>query len=206
VKTISSLVAAALIGLLLAIFRVDFAVLLALLAFLLHFVPNLGSAIAMVPGIAVALLQHGPGTGVAVATGYLLIHGVVGNIIEPKVMGRTLGLSPLVVLLAMVFWGWLWGPIGALLSVPLTMIAKISMENSARLGWVAVLIAPAQPVDPKPGRSTLIPSIFIPMLPQVRGGAPVGLGAGPHSGRRAATSRSLPPDPSTLDRPTDPSS
>ena len=62
VKTATSFVAAAFIGIWLLIFKVDFAVLLAVLAFLLHFIPNLGSAIAMVPGVAVALLQHGPGT------------------------------------------------------------------------------------------------------------------------------------------------
>ena len=204
VKTITSLATAVLIGIWLLVFKVDFAVLLAVLAFLLHFVPNLGSAIAMVPGIAVALLQHGPGTALAVAIGYLVINGIVGNVVEPKVMGRTLGLSPLVVLLAMVFWGWLWGPIGALLSVPLTMIAKISLENSDHLGWVAVLIGPPERVAAKPGRSTLIPSILGPMLPQVRGGAPVGLGAGPHSIKRATTMRSLPPDAGALGRPTDP--
>jgi predicted PurR-regulated permease PerM len=204
VKTITSFVTAALIGVWLLFFKVDFAVLLAVLAFLLHFVPNLGSAIAMVPGIAVALLQHGPGTALAVAIGYLVINGIVGNVIEPKVMGRTLGLSPLVVLLAMVFWGWLWGPIGALLSVPLTMIAKIALENSDHLGWVAVLIGPPERVAPKPGRSTLIPAILGPMMPSVRGGAPVGLGAGPHSIKRATTMRSLPPDPAALGRPMDP--
>ena len=204
VKTLTSLATAVLIGFWLLVFKVDFAILLALLAFLLHFVPNLGSAIAMVPGIAVALLQHGPGTALAVAIGYLVINGIVGNVVEPKVMGRTLGLSPLVVLLAMVFWGWLWGPIGALLSVPLTMIAKISLENSDHLGWVAVLIGPPERVASTPGRSTLIPSILGPILPSVRGGAPVGLGAGPHSIKRATTMRSLPPDPSLLTRPTDP--
>ena len=173
VKTATSFVAAGFIAIWLLIFKIDFAVLLAVLAFLLHFIPNLGSAIAMVPGIAVALLQHGPGTALAVAAGYLVINGIVGNVIEPKVMGRTLGLSPLVVLLAMVFWGWLWGPIGALLSVPLTMIAKISLENSDKLGWIAIMIGPAESLPAAPGRSTLMPSILGPMLPQVRSGAPV---------------------------------
>lgn len=198
VKTITSLAAALLIGLWLVVFKIDFAVLLAVLAFLLHFIPNLGSAIATIPGVAIALLQHGPGTALLVALGYLVINGIVGNVVEPKVMGRTLGLSPLVVLLAMVFWGWLWGPIGALLSVPLTMIAKISMENSDRLGWVAVLIGPAEQVAGRPRRSALIPSILAPILPQVRGGAPVGLGAGPNAIKRATTIQSVPLAPSVL--------
>jgi AI-2 transport protein TqsA len=205
VKTATSFVAAAFIGIWLLIFKIDFAVLLAVLAFLLHFIPNLGSAIAMVPGIAVALLQHGPGTALAVTAGYLVINGIVGNVIEPKVMGRTLGLSPLVVLLAMVFWGWLWGPIGALLSVPLTMIAKISLENSDNLGWIAIMIGPAESLPAAPGRSTLMPSILGPMLPQVRSGAPIGLGAGPGVIKRATTMRrSLPPDAPAVPGPLDP--
>lgn len=204
VKTITSFATAVLIGFWLLFFKVDFAVLLAVLAFLLHFVPNLGSAIAMVPGVVVALLQHGPGTALAVLTGYLVINAIVGNVVEPKVMGRTLGLSPLVVLLAMVFWGWLWGPIGALLSVPLTMIAKISLENSDHLGWVAVLIGPPERVAAKAGSGALIPSILGPMMPQVRSGAPVGLGAGPNSIKRATTMRSVRPDAAALGRPLDP--
>jgi hypothetical protein len=119
-------------------------------------------------------------------------------------MGRTLGLSPLVVLLAMVFWGWLWGPIGALLSVPLTMVAKISLENSGQFGWVAVLIGPPERVAAKPGSSSIIPSIQGPMMPQVRSGAPVGLGAGPNSIKRATTMRGAPLDSQTLGRPADP--
>ncbi len=204
VKTITSFVGAAAIGVWLVIFKIDFAIVLSVLAFLLHFIPNLGSAIAMVPGVAVALLQHGPGTAIAVLIGYLVINGIVGNVVEPKVMGRTLGLSPLVVLLAMVFWGWLWGPIGALLSVPLTMIAKISLENSDNFGWVAVLIGPPERVAAKPGATSIIPSILGPMMPQVRSGAPVGLGAGPNSIKRATTMRGAPSDSQKLGRPADP--
>jgi len=170
VKTVTSLVAAVAIGLWLVLFKIDFPVLLTVLVFVLHFIPNLGTAIATVPGVAVALLQYGPGTAIAVAAGYIVVNFVVGNIIEPKVMGRTLGLSPLVVLLAMVFWGWLWGPIGALLSVPLTMIAKISFENSDELRWIAVLLGPTEHCPVEAGRPRLIPL--------VRPGAPVGLGAG----------------------------
>ncbi|MEO7327353.1 MAG: AI-2E family transporter [Minicystis sp.] len=195
VKTATSLVGAVLVGLLLVVFKVDFAVLLAVLFFLLHFIPNLGSAVATVPGVAMALLQHGPGSAVGVLAGYLVINAIVGNIIEPKVMGRTLGLSPLVVLLAMVFWGWLWGPIGALVSVPLTMIAKIVFENSKDLGWLAVLIGPSEALPAPEGRPTLIPSVLLPLIPRplipliplVRPGAPIGLGAGPNAIKRAAT-------------------
>jgi predicted PurR-regulated permease PerM len=173
VKTATSLVAAIAIGAWLLIFKVDFAVLLAVAVFFLHFIPNIGTLIATVPGVAVALLQHGPGTAIAVAAGYLVVHGLVGNVLEPKIMGRTLGLSPLVVLLAMVFWGWLWGPIGALLSVPLTMIAKIAFENSVELRWIAVLLGPTTACPAPKGLARL--------LPLGRPAAPVGLGAGKNS-------------------------
>jgi predicted PurR-regulated permease PerM len=170
VKTATSLLAAVAIGLWLTLFKIDFAVLLALLVFVLHYIPNLGTAIATVPGVAVALLQYGPGTALVIGAGYLVVNGVVGNVLEPKVMGRTLGLSALVVLLAMVFWGWLWGPIGALLSVPLTMIAKIAFENSPELRWISVLLGPTEHCPEVTGRPRAIPL--------VRPGAPVGLGAG----------------------------
>ena len=181
VKTATSLVGAVLVGIWLFVFKIDFAVLLAVIYFLLHFVPNLGPAIAMVPGVTVALLQHGPGSALGVAAAYLVVSGVIGNVIEPKVMGRTLGLSPLVVLLAMVLWGWLWGPIGALVSVPLTMIGKIIFENSDDLRWIAILIGPTEDLIAPPARVTLIPAVLIPLLPQVRAGKPIGLGAGPSS-------------------------
>jgi len=169
VKTATSLIAAVAIGLWLTLFKVDFAVLLAMIVFVLHYIPNLGTAIATVPGVLVALLQYGPGTAIAVAAGYLVVNGLVGNVLEPKVMGRTLGLSPLVVLLAMVFWGWIWGPIGALLSVPLTMIAKIAFENSPELRWISVLLGPTEHCPEATGRPRTIPL--------VRPGAPIGLGA-----------------------------
>lgn len=180
VKTGTSLLAAVAIGAWLLVWRVDFALLLALLVFLLHFVPNIGMMIALVPAVAVALLQHGLGTAVAVGTGYLVISAVVGNVVEPKVMGRTLGLSPLVVLLAMVFWNWLWGPIGALLSVPLTMIAKIVLESRSDLRWIAVLLGPAVEIPVAAGQVSLLPPVLQPLIrvPLFRPGAPIGLGAG----------------------------
>lgn len=82
-------------------------------------IPNIGAAIATIPAVLAALASQGPGTAALVALGYLLINLLVGNVLEPRVLGRTLGLSPLAVLLGMLFWGWLWGPSGALLSVPL---------------------------------------------------------------------------------------
>ena len=82
-----------------------------------------------------------------VTAGYVTVNTVFGNIIEPNLMGRRLGLSTLVVILSLLFWGWAWGPMGALLSVPLTVIMKIWLENTTDLEWLAVLLAKTAP-DP----------------------------------------------------------
>jgi len=75
-----------------------------------------------------------------VAAGYLVVNLVFGNIIEPNLLGRRLGLSTLVVILSLLFWGFIWGPLGALLSVPLTVVLKIWLENTPDLRWVAILL------------------------------------------------------------------
>lgn len=123
-----------------AILGVDFPILWGLLAFLMNYIPNLGSVLAAVPPTLLALLMQGPMTGILVAGGYVAINMVLGNVVEPMLMGRRLGLSTLVVFLSLIFWGWLWGPVGMLLSVPLTMVVKILLDNSENYHWVAVLL------------------------------------------------------------------
>src|SRR5688500_16221853 len=107
----------------------DFSLLLGLIAFVLSFVPTLGAIIAAIPGIALALILHGEGSAVMVLLGYVAIDLLFGNLLEPTIMGRRMGLSTLVIVLSLLFWGWVWGPVGALLSVPLTMVLKITLEN-----------------------------------------------------------------------------
>jgi predicted PurR-regulated permease PerM len=85
-----------------------------------------------------------------VAVGYVLVNLGFGNLIEPNLLGRRLGLSTLVVILSLIFWGWVWGPVGALLAVPLTMIVKIMLENTSDLRWVSILLDKAAP-EPTPG-------------------------------------------------------
>ena len=140
IKTVVSLVTGLLIGTWVGVLRVDFAIFWGLVAFILNFIPNLGSIIAAVPTTILALVQIGPGRALLVAFGYLVVNMVIGNFIEPPLMGRRLGLSALVVVLSLVFWGWVWGPIGMLLSVPLTMVVKIMLENTEEFRWVAVLL------------------------------------------------------------------
>ncbi len=148
IKTLVSVGTGVLLGVWCWILDVDFALILGLIAFLLNYVPTIGSAIASLPAIFLALIQVGPGHAVLVAAGYLGVNLVFGNIIEPNLMGRRLGLSTLVVLLSLLFWGWLWGPIGALLSVPLTMVVRIWLENTEDLRWVAVILSKNPPPGP----------------------------------------------------------
>jgi AI-2 transport protein TqsA len=149
VKTIVSLVTGILCGLLTWILKIDFPLLWGLLAFLLNYIPNLGSVVAAVPPALIALVQLGPGTMLAVLIGYIVINFVIGNIVEPRIFGKALGLSPLVVFVSMMFWGWLWGPMGALLSVPLTMVIKIALANSEELRWIAIFLGSATWVEEK---------------------------------------------------------
>ncbi len=139
-KTLLSLGTGLLIGIWCAVLGLDFAVLWGLIAFLLNYIPNLGSIIAAVPAVLLALVQLGPGRALVIALGYVAVNTLIGNFIEPQVMGRRLGLSPLVVFLSLVFWGWVWGTVGMLLSVPLTMVVKIMLESSPETMGAAVLL------------------------------------------------------------------
>jgi predicted PurR-regulated permease PerM len=125
---------------------VDFAVLWGLLTFCLNYIPNIGSIIAAVPPVLLALVQYGPGTALAVAIGYVVINVVFGNLVEPRVMGRGLGLSTLVVFISLVFWQWVLGPVGMLLSVPLTMTLKIILDGNDETRWIAILLSSSSEV------------------------------------------------------------
>jgi predicted PurR-regulated permease PerM len=111
-----------------------------MLAFLLNYIPTIGSIIAAVPAVLIALVQLGPGEASAIAMGFLAINMIFGNIIEPRLMGYGVGISPLVVFIGLVFWGWVFGPVGMLLSVPLTMTLKLALESDKRTRWIAILI------------------------------------------------------------------
>lgn len=145
IQTVISLTAGILIGIWLAILGVDFPVLWGLLAFLLHYVPNLGSIIAAIPAVLLAFIQLGMGRAALVGAGYIVIYFILGNIVQPRVMGRGLGLSTLVVFLSLIFWGSLLGLVGMVLSIPITMTFKIAFESNASTRWIAVLLGPAEP-------------------------------------------------------------
>lgn len=131
----------------LTILGVDFAMLWGLTAFLLNYIPTLGSIVAAVPPALLALLQFGPSTALLVLVGYFAMNMFFGNFVEPHLMGRHLKISPLVVLLSVLVWGWIWGVAGALMAVPMTMVLKIGLENSKEFNWIAKWIE-GQPVEP----------------------------------------------------------
>jgi predicted PurR-regulated permease PerM len=135
-------------GLLIWVLGIDFPLLWGMLAFALNFVPNIGGAISVIPPFVLALLANGPGRALLLLVGYFAVHILIGNVLEPHVLGRKLGLSTLVVFLSLIFWGWLWGPVGFLLSVPLTMAIKIVLEQSDQLRWIAILLGPAGEREP----------------------------------------------------------
>ncbi len=148
IKTSVSLATGLLAAILLWILGVDFPILWGILAFLLNYVPNIGSFIAAVPPVLLALIQLGPGAAAGVGVGFFAINVFMGNGVEPRFMGRGLGLSTLVVFLSLVVWGWILGPVGMLLSVPLTMTAKIALEANPNTEWIAHLLGPADALPP----------------------------------------------------------
>jgi AI-2 transport protein TqsA len=148
IKTLVSLATGLTIGLFAWLMGLDFPVLLGLIGFALNYVPTIGSILAAFPALILSLIQFGGFAPLAfVAVGYLGINIVFGNFLEPHLLGRRLGLSTLVVILSLLFWAWVWGPVGALLAVPLTMILKIMLENTKDLRWVALLLDKDAPPD-----------------------------------------------------------
>ncbi len=143
IKTSISIATGAAVTFFMWLLGVDFPILWGLLAFLFNYVPNIGSIIAAIPPVILALIQLGPGAAGGVALGFLAINVIMGNAVEPRFMGKGLGLSTLVVFLSLVVWGWVLGPVGMLLSVPLTMTAKIALEANPDTEWLAHLLGPA---------------------------------------------------------------
>jgi predicted PurR-regulated permease PerM len=142
IKANTSLATGVLIWIWLTMLGVDFAAMWATLAFLLNFVPTIGSIIAAVPAVLLALVQLDPKSAVLVLLGYMVVNTMIGNFIEPRVMGRGLGLSTLVVFLSLVFWGYILGGAGMFLSVPLTMALKIVLDASPQTRPLAVMLGP----------------------------------------------------------------
>lgn len=126
----------------LSAFKVEFAIIWGILAFLLNFIPNIGSIIATALPLLIAFIQFGSISNVIWLSVFLIgIQMIIGNFIDPRIVGRRLNLSPLVVLFSLIFWGWLWGIIGMFLAVPISVIIKIIFENTDSLRFISVLMS-----------------------------------------------------------------
>ncbi len=139
IKALVSLATGVAVWLWLVVLGVEFPILWGLLAFILNFIPNFGSLLAAMPPALLTLVRSGPTEMLLVIAGFVAVNVVLGSILEPRIMGRRLGLSPLAVLLSLLFWGWVWGSVGLLLAVPLTMVVKIVIEHSD-VPWLALLL------------------------------------------------------------------
>jgi len=140
IKTGTSLATGIIATIWLIILGVDYPLLWGFLTFLFNYVPTIGSIIAAVPPVLLALIQFGAVSSLLTAAGYLFINITIGSILEPRILGNGLGLSTLVVFLSLLFWGWVFGPVGMVLSVPLTMIIKIALSKSETGEWISALM------------------------------------------------------------------
>lgn len=144
-KTVISLATGLVIWLGLTLLDVQFALMWGVFGFLLNYIPNIGSVISAIPPMVQALLFNGWYECLMVGLLFSAVHMVLGNIVEPRMMGHRLGMSTLVVFLSLLFWGWLLGPVGMLLSVPLTSVCKIWMETTQGGSKLAILLGPGRP-------------------------------------------------------------
>ncbi len=152
IKTLTSLGTAICAWVLLRVLGIDFAALWAVLAFILNFVPVVGNILMMIPPVLLALVQKDPGTAVVVAVGYLVINTVIGNVLEPKITGRGLGISTLAVFTAMLLCGWLFGTVGMFLAAPLTTALIIALDASPHTRPLAIMLGPEIKEVPEPSK------------------------------------------------------
>lgn len=143
IKSTISLVTGLLITGWVWLFGLDFPLLWGLIALLMNFIPNIGSILAAIPAVLLAIVQLGFPDALVIAGGYLVVNVLMGNLVEPRFMGKGLGLSPLVVFLSLILWGWMFGAVGMFLSIPLTMIVKIALEHAPSTRWLGVMLGDA---------------------------------------------------------------
>lgn len=140
IKTVASAITGILAAISCIVFRVDFPLLWGVIAFFFNYVPAIGSVFAAVPPVLLALILHGFWPGVGVLTCYLVINFTIGNFLEPIFLGDRFGISTVIVVLSVLFWGFLWGPVGMLLAVPLTMLVKVMLDNNSDLRWISAFM------------------------------------------------------------------
>ncbi|GAA5144917.1 AI-2E family transporter [Prosthecobacter algae] len=141
IKTLISALTGLLAGAWCWFFDLQYPLLWAILAFIFNYIPAVGSSAASIPAIVEALVQHGGGAALGIALGYGGINFALDNFVQPQLLGNRFGISALVVVLSVIFWGWLWGPMGMFLAVPLTMVMKVLLDNSEEFRWVSVAMS-----------------------------------------------------------------
>lgn len=150
IKTEMSLLVGVLVTALMFLTKVQYPLLWGFVAFLLNYIPNIGSVVAAIPPIVLATVEHGVAIGCVDAAAFVVINCVVGYVLEPKLLGQGLDLSPLIVLIALIFFGWLLGPVGMFLSPPLAVVMKIIFVSFPETRWIAALMA-NRTLDPGDG-------------------------------------------------------
>lgn len=140
IKTLTSLLTGIFIWLALAIIGVDYAIIWGLIALLLNFIPNIGSIIAAIPAVLFAMVQLGFSGVIWTGAAFVVVNMIIGNLVEPKMMGKGMGLSTFVVFMSLLFWGFILGTVGMFLSVPLTMAIKIMLEQNKDTKWIAIIL------------------------------------------------------------------
>ncbi|SKA89162.1 Predicted PurR-regulated permease PerM [Prosthecobacter debontii] len=141
IKTLISALTGLLAGAWCWFFDLQYPLLWAILAFVFNYIPAVGSTAASIPAIVEALVQHGGGAAIGIAIGYGGINFALDNFVQPTLLGNRFGISALVVVLSVIFWGWLWGPLGMFLAVPLTMVMKVLLDNSEEFRWISVAMS-----------------------------------------------------------------
>jgi len=142
IKTVVSLFMALVGALILYLGGVDFVIFSALLIFLLNYIPTFGSLVSTVFPVVLGFVKFGFGWRMVLVTLALMtLQFVTGNVMEPKITGRRLNLSPMTILISLIFWGWLWGALGMILAVPITSSLKITFEHIENLKVLAAVMS-----------------------------------------------------------------
>ena len=141
VKSFTSFLTGFIITIMLSFFGVDYPILWGVIAMLFNFVPVVGSIIASFPAILLALMNLDINATIWITIFYVVINISISNILEPKLMGRELGLSPLIVFFSLIFWGYILGIVGMFLAVPITMTLKIAFDSNKQTHWLGILMS-----------------------------------------------------------------
>ena len=165
IKTAVSVATGLFVGVGLTLIGVDFAPLWGLLAFLLNYIPTVGSLVAAIPAMLLGYVQGGVGLALSTMVVFAMVNVALGNFLEPRILGRRVGLSPLVVVLSLLVWGYVFGPMGMLLAVPLTMVVKLAMEANPELEWISALLGPERAVA-HPQEERTPPAVLAPNRPE----------------------------------------